>query len=80
MWMHSSTYPVLDQHDKVLYSNPILLLSVSTVAYTAVYCKLGSTGCEFVLFPHFTVPGDRTAILKTIILILLHSYTVEDIL
>lgn len=77
--MHSSTYPVVDQHDKILYSNPVLQLSVNIVAYTAGNCKLRTAGCEFGLFPHFTVPGDRTAILKTIILILLHSYTVEDI-
>lgn len=80
MWTPSSTYPVLDQHEKMLYSNPVLLISVSTVAYTAVYCKLRTAGCEFGPFPHFMVPGDRTAILKTIILILLHPYTVEDIL
>ena len=68
VWTHSSTYPV--QHEKILYSNPILLLSVSTVADTAVYCRLRTAGCEFGPFPHFMVPGDRTAILKTTILIL----------
>lgn len=42
---HNCTCPILHQNKKVLYSNLILLLSVSTVAYAAVYSKLRTDGC-----------------------------------
>lgn len=56
--------------------NSVPLLSVGTMSYTGAESLL----LWFGLFPSFTLPGDRTAILKTIILTLLHSYIVENIL